>query len=304
MAVDKVCTSTLENPGQGGCQKVNPFLDLVSLFITTDGFSFAAASNMATESDWQAGIDAQTVFPLQDIYEYEPASEETIYYESPGGKRIRRRAGKSRYIFKFDYDFETHKKLQSFTNMDARVFFGDADGNIKGYNSGTTVIKGFKISMLSAEPMSEPMQDGTPAWTIIVIDLDDPKQWNEDGVYVNPTWDIESLTPLTEVTLAPTATTVSASAYEATVYYVDGWTDAGAANNIPITGLLEEDFIFLKTDGDANGAITGFTDNGDGSYAFTFGADLVDGTMDLDDPDGLTDGLNIISGGSCAVTIP
>ena len=71
MAVAKVCTSTLSNPGQGGCSKVNPFLDPVMIALTTDGFSFDAASDFATESDWQAGIDAQTVFPLQDIQEFD-----------------------------------------------------------------------------------------------------------------------------------------------------------------------------------------------------------------------------------------
>lgn len=302
MSVAKVCTSTIEDPGQGGCSKTNPFLDPVMIVLTTEGFQFDTVAEFATESNWQAGIDAQTVFPLQDIQEYEDQSEEPQYYEAPGGKRIKRRDGKPRYMFKFDYDFETHKKLQSFNGMDARLYIGDADGNIRGHNPSTTVVKGMKTSMVSVEKMKEPGQDGTPAFTVVVIDLDDPKQWNENGVYVNPTWDIESLTPLSTVTLGASGST-SASAFACTVYYVDGYTTAGAANNIPITGLLEEDFELLKTDGTANASPTGFTDNGDGSYSFTFDADLVTGTIDLVDPDTITDGLDIISGGSLAITV-
>ena len=105
------------------------------------------------------------------------------------------------------------------------------------------------------------------------------------------------------VTLAPTAATVSALAFACTVYYVDGWTTAGAVNNVAITGLLIADFAFFDAAGDAQAAPSGITDNGDGSYTFVFAA-LETGTFNLVTPSSITDGLNIISGGAGTVTVP
>lgn len=270
-ALTSVCTTNLTNLGSGGCATANPFIDPIAIILTNSSFSFTAPSNFATQADWTAGITAGTVFPLQGIVEYEDQSEETQYYESPTGNRVVRRLGKYRFTFRFNKPFAVHKKLQSFRNANVKMFIVDSEGNIWGTKPTGTVgtaaatgaVQGFTVSLFNPEKLSMPGADGTPAWSAVAVDLYDPQEWNEYGIYCNPTWNPSDLEPLTDVVL----TQVSASTTAAVigVYYQDQYTSAGAVNSIGIAGLVSADFEYSAT-----GVITSFLDNGNGTY--TFGA--------------------------------
>jgi len=83
MAIQKVCIDSLGNIGSLACSKGNPFVDAVSLLITTSDFEFATMAAFATEATMKTGIKAGKVFPLHEIVEYEDQSEDSKYYESP-----------------------------------------------------------------------------------------------------------------------------------------------------------------------------------------------------------------------------
>ena len=237
MAVLSVCTT---NPQQSRSRRMcylQPFFRPDCAYPDQQSFSFPTETDFATSTKWTDGIAAGTVFPLQGITEYEDQSEETQYYESPTGNRVVRRLGKYRFVFRFNKPLEVHKKLQSFRNADLRLFIVDSNGNIWGTNPSTTVVKGFQVALFNPEKLTMPGADGTPAWTALTIDLYDPQEWNEYGVYVNPsTWNPTDLQALVDVHLEQVGT-ATATSLTVGVYYYDGFTSAGAINKVGISGL-------------------------------------------------------------------
>jgi hypothetical protein len=307
MAVLSVCTANLSNLGSGGCSTSNPFLDPIALILTNKSFSFSTQANFATEAQWTAGITAGTVFPLQGIVEYEDQSEETQYYESPTGNRVIRRLGKYRFLFRFNKPLTVHRKLQAFRNADLRMFIVDSNGNIWGTNPTGTVVKGFQVSMFNPEKLTMPGADGTPAWTGISVDLYDPQEWNEYGVYVNPTtWNPTDLEALVDVALEQVGTAYAAS-LTVGVYYYDGYTSAGAVNKIGISGLAFADFTITGTG--TLGIVDDFKDNGDGTYFFKTATLTTNDDVDLVAPSALasvvagTAGLIVESTGAVNITV-
>lgn len=303
MAVLSVCTTNLSNLGHGGCATSNPFLDPIALILTNKSFSFPTEADFATSTKWTDGIAAGTVFPLQGITEYEDQSEETQYYESPTGNRVVRRLGKYRFVFRFNKPLEVHKKLQSFRNADLRLFIVDSNGNIWGTNPSTTVVKGFQVALFNPEKLTMPGADGTPAWTALTIDLYDPQEWNEYGVYVNPsTWNPTDLQALVDVHLEQVGT-ATATSLTVGVYYYDGFTSAGAINKVGISGLAFLDFAIVGSG--TLGVVGGWADKGDGTYTFTTVGLTTNDDVNLVAPASLADqaGMIVESTGAVDITV-
>jgi hypothetical protein len=295
MAIQKVCSSLLYNIGSLDCNKNNPFLDAVALIFTLDDFEFDTFADFATEAEWTDGVKAGNIFPLPGIVEVEDQSEESQYYEAPSGQRIPRRLGKYRHIYRYNLPFEVHKALQSFRSANVRVFIVDDAGNISGYSPDGTKVKGFSLSNLNPEKMTSAGQDNTPAWSPIVVDQQDAKQWNELGVFINPAWDAASLLALTDVELS----VVSASATEIVikVAYNAGLSADGSVSFVGVAGILEADFSFTTT------SPTSMVDNGNGTYTFT-GTSMASGSVDLVAPSSMAStGAPIKSTGPAVITI-
>lgn len=307
MAVLSVCTTNLSNLGHGGCATSNPFLDPIALILTNKSFSFSTPTKFATLTEWANGIAAGTVFPLQGITEYEDQSEETQYYESPTGNRVVRRLGKYRFVFRFNKPLEVHKKLQSFRNADLRLFIVDSNGNIWGTNPSGDEVKGFQISLFNPEKLTMPGADGTPAWTALTIDLYDPQEWNQYGVYINNPelpnpWNPTDLQALVDVHLEQVGT-ASATSLTVGVYYYDGLTSAGADNKVGISGLSFLDFSIAGTG--TLGVEGGFKDNADGTYTFVPVALTAGDDVNLVAPASLADkaGMIVESTGAVEITL-
>jgi len=302
MTVTKVCVNSLSNLGHAGCDTINPFLDVSGLLITSSDFSIDTYTNLALQATFTNAIKAGTMFVLQDLYEMEDQSTETQYYESPNERRIPRRNGKYRYLYKFILPFEVHKRLQSFTNANVKVIPFDNDGNIKVYSANGVLSTGFSVSMIKAEKMSEALPDGTPAFSPLVIDFDNAQEWNEYGVYVKPTWSPEDLRDLAPVDVAIVGS-ASATAFTASVYYDNGLSSDGSVNNVGIAGLVKADFLSLTAAGASqDSAIDTVTDNGDGTYTFAC-TGFATGTLTLVAPASLSSGLLIKSSGTATVTV-
>nr|NHJ85911.1 hypothetical protein [Asgard group archaeon] len=270
MTIQKVGTDALGNIGSLACSKGNPFVDAVSLFLTTNDFEFATKASFATQADWETGIKAKKIFPLHGIVEFEDQSEDSQYYESPTGVRIPRRLGKYRHMYMFNKGLEVHKALQSFRNANLKCFAVDAAGNISGTSPDGVKVTGMDIEMINPEKMKSALQDNTPAWTPVAVDLADAKEWNENGIFVNPSWNPLLEEPVTDVEIS----VVSATATEIVlkVAYYKGLQDDGSDDLIGVEGIEEADFVFTTTTPDV-----GYTDNGDGTYKF-IGAAMVSGS--------------------------
>lgn len=295
--VGSVCSDSLGNIGSMSCANMNPFLDAVSLIFTSVGFEFATKTSFATLDDWQTGVRAKSIHPLHDIFEIEDESEESKYFESAGGLRIPRALGHYRHKYNFNKPFEVHKVLQSFRNANLRVFMVDAANNIYGYSPDGTKVQGFSVAMLNPEKMKFALQDNTPAWSPVVLDLKDAKEWNEKGVYVTPGWLASELEGISTVVLS----VVSAVATKVVlkVAYADGLQSDGTANLVGIAGLVYGDFTFATT----APSPTGMIDNLDGTYDFA-GVGMTSGSVDLKTPANfVTTALFIEASGPATITV-
>ena len=276
MTILKVCTDSFGNIGSQGCQKNNPFTDAVSLIIATKGFEFASFTSFATQADWETAIKAKQVFPLHGIVEFEDQSEDVQYYETASGVRIPRRQGKYRYMYMYNLPLEVHKALQTFRNASVEVFVVDSAGNVSGYSPDGVKVKGMSVGMINPEKMKPALQDNTPAFSPLAIDMADEKQWNEQGVFVTPGWSPLLLEPVSSVELSVVSATATNIVIK--VGYFQGIAPDGSDDLVGISGIEEADFVWATTNPDP-----GMTDNGDGTYAFS-GTGMVSGTVDLKPP--------------------
>ncbi len=273
MTVVKICAVELQKIGSLACTKVNPFVDAVSLVLATPDFEFATFADFADESKWTDGIKAGKLFPINDIIEIDDQSEDTQYYVAPNGTRIPRRQGRYRHMYNFNKGFEFHKALQSFRNGDLTLFTIDDAGNAAAFSPDGVKVKGLTMDMINPEKMKSAAQDNTPAWTPLMIDLRDAKEWNEQGVFVNPTWDAASLEGVALVQIS--VLTQTAVLVVLKVAFFDGLESDGGDNLVGVAGIIEADFEF-----DTTAPAGPMVDNLDGTYNFP-GAAMVSGSVDL-----------------------
>ena len=292
-----VCSNELAPIGSLACTKGNPFLDVVSLLILKAGVGFDTFVKFATKEDYLTLIKAGSLIPIHGVVEIDDNSEESQYYESPTGRRIPRRLGNYRQVYRFNKSLEVHKALQSFRNANVTVVTVDSAGNFNAYSPDGVKVYGFSIEMLNPEKMTMAMQDNTPAWTPIVIDQSDPKEWNEKGVTIKPGWLVQELKPISPVSV--TVVSAAAAKIVVNVSYIDGIASDGSKNKIGISGILQADFVFTTTAPTADAMV----DLGDGNYEFP-GAAMVSGSVDLKPPTtAATVGDPIKSTGPAVITI-
>lgn len=292
----KICTDALGNLGSLACSKSNPFVDAVGLLLTTSDFSFATIADFANIAKWNTEIRAKRIFPLSGIIELEDQSEDSRYYESPSGVRIPRGMGKYRYMYMYNKPLEVHKALQSFRNANLKVFILDDAGNISGFSPNGVTVSGMTVQMFNPEKMKQSLQDNTPAWSPVVMDLQDAKEWNSSGIFITPGWNPLTLESVSDVELSivgiPTATKITVK-----VAYYSGITPDGLEDLVGVAGIVQSDFVFTPTN------TATMVDGGDGTYVFT-GTLMVSGSVNLKTPAlAVSLGAAIESTGSVVITI-
>lgn len=301
MAVQKVISSSFQSMGNGGVRKDNSAVAISGIILTTSEFGFATMADAVDETKWTDGVKAKYVFPFFGMDSYEDQSTDATIYESPAQRRKLLRLGKKRFMFNFDLPLDAHQAMQSFRNGDLRMFIVEEDGKIRGFNDAGT-FKGFTTSLVNPGKMKEVAPDGaSPALTPLYIDMENYREWDENGDFFYPSWEAANLEPLVPVTI--TVVSAIATKVVVTVGSNDGWEPVtGLPKFVGIKGIVLEDFV-LKTAGGVAQTITGVTDNADGTYDLA-GVGLVTGTINLVAASAMTStGLLIDSNGAATVTI-
>ena len=297
MAIAANCSSTFGNLG-AVCNSGNGFGVDVGIILTTDSFQFDSFTDFATQSVYTTAIKAKQMFPLMDMQEIENQSEETTYQTTSLGIDNRLRDGKYKFLYSFLLTLKQHQELQKFSSANLRYFRVDERNQILGYSPDGTTVKGFSISTFEAEKMGIASADSV-AYSPVKITESSPAQLNSFGINIAPTWEVASLSSLTNVDVdvvgTPTATEIVLN-----VGANVGLNPDGSKALVEITGLLSADFV-VKTTAGATQTVT-FTDNDDGTYTGV-GTGLVSGTADIVDPTALSDGLLIESTGAADVSI-
>lgn len=235
-------------PGIGElCREGNGLQGIYGLVFADPDFEFTAASNFATLSDWTTGISGGQLFPVMGIKEDEDTTPDDVIWEGPYGDKVHITEGRYAKTYRLHLTLEQHKRLREYMQKKWKVFKIDRGGNLRGTLTSDNKVVGFDISFLRVGKMADAVAD-TPALTPIMIEEADPKQWNDSGIYLTPSWlPSEEIVPLTEVDATPGS--ITSNVFDVVVSFTGGYTDAGAANTIAITGLEAANFVVKNSDG-------------------------------------------------------
>jgi len=259
------CGTTRGNTGLAQCAEDFGYPEFFILTPIDFSMTIANAQLLAT---WAAAINddqSDRIYPLPRIFKRELDSEDDQYEEGDGGKIDFLREGKIKGTYHFeDISLCNHKQLRKHNGTKNRVFTITNTGYILGTTADDINFKGILLDLFRVEKRGQ----GTPEnkqRTKIRIQENDPAEWNDRGYWINPpeastAWNaLDELVGLKDVNIA----VVSSSS--ATVI-LSVTTNCGGE---VVTGMAEGDFTIT---GAVEGAQTAssFTDNGDGTYTFTF----------------------------------
>lgn len=287
MTVGKKESSGLINLGSGrtSANDKSFFLNLFKAILTTNTFSFSTVAYANTKAQWEAGIKAQTVFPLPPLAEVEQADVDEKYATSADGTYDRRTvAAVRKWNLYFDVPDDVRAALMSYDGFTGKVFLVDGQGYFRA-NVVSGVTSGLSCKVSVAGEKSAP-QDGSKVSQVkMLLTLTNYfNEWDSEsgvGKTMKPSWSLSDLVPLCPVYIEQVGT-ATATAVKLRVYSDGGYDDTGAVVKTPITGLVKADFVWTTSAGaDQTSAVTGTcTDNEDGTYDFVC-TGMADGTVNL-----------------------
>lgn len=263
------CVVVKKNLGLSQCNKLPG--QPSSMFTTPKGFK--ATPEQAIDPEfWQAAMLADSgerIFLWPNFVNSEDVSEEPIY-ETTSLAMIKVRDGKFRFRFSISQSLCLHKAMYSHrSNGGIRVIIVDNEGQYFGTEDDDGNFMGFDVQLLNTEKLK--LSDGSVATkSPIYVGLQDPKEIDARGLLVDAPFH-STLDRLTDVTL-----TVISSAAALIVVSVKVTCDG-----TPVSGLIDDDFVLTKTNGDAQAVVSATEE--DGVYSLV-GVALVDGFVNLKDP--------------------
>lgn len=283
------CVAALGTTGLSNCLD-NLGYD-IRLIWSSNTYSIADQTTAETLSTWTDDIDAKNVYPLPLFDEIEPAIEDNVEQDLATGVKLFVREGKYGGIGRYQGALCDIARLRTFNNVSGRAFIVTSNGQIWGTSPDGTVFKGFTLSELFFTGLGG--TDGsTKRFFSINYQMKNPTEMFDFPAVINPTWSPLDLTGLIGVTV----TVVGVPTASELIVNVARDCDGEA-----VDGLVEADFVILDAVPAAQ-PTTGFTDNDDGTYTFTFAADLETGTVNLAAPTVQTTG-GYQAGAAAAFTI-
>lgn len=235
-----ICVNDLAGVGEE-CNQATPITVLSGLFLTTPDFEFANFTDFADQDKWLEGIRDGYIFPLQGIQEEEPQDVEDGVYEGSTGDKTFMYEGKRGSIYKFKMSLDAHKIMRGYSFKNWRLFELDRNNNIKGTSPDGTKATGFKLSYFRTKKQDKPTSENPP-FTPVELQHANVKEYDQNGIYVSPSWLAADLYGVLQVTLV--AGTITSNKFTVTVNYVDGSSkgSAGTAPSAAISGLGAANF--------------------------------------------------------------
>ncbi len=265
-----ICLENLGNTGDAGCAE--NFGIKRGVMLVPKGTEIATSTLALTENTWTDLINATRVergYPLPLVFTLESNTEDEVYAEGIGVREFVRYGSKG-YTFTLQKNsFGNHKELFTFKGSDWAAYFFTDNGYIQGISKDNVKFLPIPLSDFRVKLQSDATADDI-ARTMVTMTFQNPDDWDNFGVWVKPDnfdpKDFKGIIPAVLTSITALTTTIKFSVY--TRYA-----------NEPITGLVQTDFMYGII-----GAISAFTDNGDGTYTltpttvFTAGASTI--TMD------------------------
>ncbi len=272
------CVATLGKTGLSNCKDELTYDAM--LVWTTNTFQFASETSAETEADWITAINLGTVFPHPIFDEVEPAIEDDVEQETGIGASLFVREGKYGGLGRAITALCNLANLRTFNEVTGRAFIVTGNGKVYGTSPDGAIFRGFTLSKFHVGYLGG--SDGsTKRMVTWRYQFKNPTEMGDFAAVPQLTW-----SPLTQLTGVVPVTIAVSGVPTASELIVSITRDC---DNEVVTGLVEADFVIL----DAALAVqptTGFTDNADGTYTFTFSADLETGTINLETPSAQTTG--------------
>lgn len=285
------CTNLTGNPGNLYCRDGSIFLKPSGIILANKSFT-QTADNFLLQANWISGIQAETVFPVMEMKNFEENSTEPTYHEYANEDRKLTSQGKYRFTAYFDMTECQKKEMMNFRGFSDLIYFVYSNNVIRGRSiDGGVNIVGMRLLEFNVRKVTFPLMDGTPEMLAIDFSLKDEQDANAFDYARQMAWDVTELDSLTEVALAQvgaaTATAATISVYSQCY-----------GDNYPITGLVAADFAITGT-----GTISTVTDNADGTYSFVTVGAVSGDTINLVAPGSITADLLIKSKGAVTLTV-
>lgn len=272
------CTDSYGNTGIAcGSEKLGYFQKLI---WTTEDFEFASQTLAEDNDEWQDAINEKKIFPFKNFVSVEPSYEDDVREELPTGSVIDVRDGKMRetgHSIMAICEMREHRK---FNGKNGRVFLVTTNGYILGYSPDGVKFKGFTLDTLKVGLLSG--TDGSTSRKVpVYYSLAVPEEFGDYIGAIKPTWAPLDLEGLLNVDME-----LSGSASASLVTFT---VNLSCSSEEGVAGLVEGDFSFLKSNGDAQTTQT-FDEIGGGVYTFSSTAATVSGTLALKTADAQTTG--------------
>lgn len=284
--------ATLGNSGRtGATENLGYFAKL--LWCKPD-FEISSEANALLEATWQDAINLKQVYPFPMFSKVENSDEDDVKESFPTGQEVFVREGKIRETGHVNLALMALQNLRTFNNVQGKLALVTSNGYIVMYSPDGTKAKGFSLQNFHVGGIGK--TDGSnQRMTPISWGLADPTEVLDYGVAIKPSWNPLELEGLLDVVITLTSSATASLCQFTVTRQCDGE---------GVDGLVQADFSFLKNAGTAqDGAGLAFVEIGQGEYKFTATASLVDGTINLKDPDLQTTG-GYESTGSAIFNVP
>lgn len=278
--------STTGYTGQNFCNRNSRFGKPTGIIFARSSHTETAA-DFLLEATWIEEVQAQNVFPLHNMKNFEDNSTEAQYHEYADGSRKLMEQGDYRISAYFDVNECIKKQLINFRGFQEGIYlvYGDV---IRGrsIDSGENIVP-IRCDFVNVNKATMPAMDGTPEMIKIDIDLYDFRDVNDYDYSREMDWDVKDVDGLTDVSLTVNGTPT------ATEIVIDVSADCGGDSK-EISGLGTESADW-EIDGDGTVSSVSESTTVRGRYTLVTTGLANDDVITLADPSSRSDDVLVIS---------
>lgn len=261
------CLVTKTNLGITKCQLLPQLFK--GIIETPVGFKFTAA-NAISSTFWQTALLAASgirIYKWPQFVGFRDVSEAAIYEENALAS-LKVRDGRYQFEADIKQDLCLHKAMFTHRSNTGRLVFFDIENNILATKLDATNYGGMTLQMLDTQKLK--ISDGQVSTkSPIRIVLADNKEIDQKGELFDASSWINSVLPLTDVTITQITGTTTKIVVSITV----------TCDGTPVNGLVAGDFVVLKVDGTSQTVATVTEVNG--VYTINITGTAVTGTVNL-----------------------
>lgn len=187
------------------------------IFLAKTAFRFSTVDSFKTQADWNTAIQAEDIVPLYNLYEPADANTEATKYETGNfsyvtSKEVKKMTSES-YL-----SIYSHRAMKSYESSGyTQVFEATEDAQVMGvFDSDGVKVKGQDITEFDVSIRARATKDKPPT-TTTTITFRDFDEFEDNGIVVSPTWDVNTLMGVflieLEIQGTPTATEIQFKAF-------------------------------------------------------------------------------------------